>query len=470
MNREKKLMKNTLIITVGKICTQLITFFLLPLYTGVLSTEEFGIVDLLNTIVSLLLPIVTFQVEHAVFRELIEVRDNEEKKKQIISSSIITVIVQCGLFILLYLLFSRYINNQYKIYLLLNVIAYIFSSLMLQITRGLGDNKKYALGSFISAVSTVLFNLLFLLIIKLRADGLLLGTFFGQLFCFLYLFCFLKIYKYIDVKSFSRCLVKSLWKYSIPLIPNAISWWIFNASDRLIVSSIIGLSANGLLATANKFSGVIITIYNIFHISWTESVALHINDDDIEIYFNKTFNFIFKEFVCIVILAVTVMPFAFRILINEKFFGAYTLIPILLIASLFNVLQGLVAVVYSAKKNTKAIATTSIWSAVLNIVIHFALISKIGLYAAAISTLIAFMIISLYRCYDINKKYIKLKIDIKFIISALFVLIILCIIYYINNLYLNIISIFVAVCYTSIINKKNFTTILGLLKIRKSEK
>ena len=83
MSREKQLAKNTLIITIGKICTQLITFFLLPLYTGILSTEEYGIVDLLNTLVSLLLPIVTFQVEQAMFRELIEVRANENKKKEI---------------------------------------------------------------------------------------------------------------------------------------------------------------------------------------------------------------------------------------------------------------------------------------------------------------------------------------------------------------------------------------------------
>ena len=92
MSREKNLAKNTIIITIGKICTQLITFFLLPLYTGILSTEEYGAVDLLNTLVSLLLPIVTFQVEQAVFRELIEVRGKNDKESRIISSAVITVI------------------------------------------------------------------------------------------------------------------------------------------------------------------------------------------------------------------------------------------------------------------------------------------------------------------------------------------------------------------------------------------
>ena len=74
MNREKQLIKNTAIITIGKICTQMISFFLLPLYTAILTAEEYGIVDLLNTLVSLLIPIITFQIEQALFRYLIDAR------------------------------------------------------------------------------------------------------------------------------------------------------------------------------------------------------------------------------------------------------------------------------------------------------------------------------------------------------------------------------------------------------------
>ena len=166
MSRESKLVKNTFIITVGKICTQLITFFLLPLYTAVLSTEEYGTVDLLNILVSLLLPVVTFQIEQAIFRYLIEVREKEEEKKKIISTSFFTVSFN----ILIYILFGisyKFINNEYKVFLATNVVVYIYASLFLQIARGLGDNKKYALGSFLSAFTTIIFNILFLVVIKL---------------------------------------------------------------------------------------------------------------------------------------------------------------------------------------------------------------------------------------------------------------------------------------------------------------
>ena len=82
-DREGTLIKNTAIITIGKICTQLITFFLLPLYTSLLSTQEYGIIDLLNTLVSLLVPIVTLQIEQGIFRDLIEVVEIRKKKQKL---------------------------------------------------------------------------------------------------------------------------------------------------------------------------------------------------------------------------------------------------------------------------------------------------------------------------------------------------------------------------------------------------
>ena len=95
-------------------------------------------------------------------------------------------------------------KNQYKLFLATNVITFIFSSLFLQIARGIGDNKKYTIGSFISAISTIVFNVLFLVCIKLGASGMLLGTMLGQIFCATYLFIFLKLYKYISVKNYKK--------------------------------------------------------------------------------------------------------------------------------------------------------------------------------------------------------------------------------------------------------------------------
>ena len=77
----KELAKNTVIISIGKICTQAVGFLLLPLYTGILSTGDYGAVDLIITYTSLLIPIFTMQLEQAVFRFVIDVRGNDNEIK-----------------------------------------------------------------------------------------------------------------------------------------------------------------------------------------------------------------------------------------------------------------------------------------------------------------------------------------------------------------------------------------------------
>lgn len=470
MSREKNLAKNTIIITIGKICTQLITFFLLPLYTGILSTEEYGTVDLLNTLVSLLLPIVTFQVEQAVFRELIEVRGKKDKESRIISSAVITVIFQCIVYLIIFALISPFINNHYKFFLATNVVANIFLSLLLQIARGFGDNKKYAFASFISALSTIVFNVLFLVVIKLGANGMLLGTMLGQIVATIYLFISLKLYKYLKVKDYKKEVIKSLWKYSLPLIPNAISWWVFNASDRVIASTFLGVDQNGILAASLKFSAVFITFYNIFNMSWTESISIAIKDDDVSDYFNRMFNIVLRLFMAMAVGMIACMPFVFPIMINEKFSVGYGLVPISIVGSLFNVVVGLISVIYVAEKNTKAIASTSIVSAVINIIVHLVLIKFIGLYAAVISTFVAYSVMSVYRLVDVSKRYFKIKIDMKFIIQSLIALIFVFVSYYINNIYLNVFVVLFAVLFAIYINKDSFDIIFKLFtkKLKRS--
>lgn len=467
MSREKTLFKNTLIITIGKVCTQLITFFLLPLYTAILSTEEYGTVDLLNTLVSLLLPIVTFQVEQAVFRNLIDNRENEDVKKKIISTGIFSVILQCIIYICIFFIISPFFENQYKYFLATNVIAYIFASLTQQMARGLGKNTHYAIGSFLSAFSTIIFNILFLVVFKFGAYGMLMANMLGQIICAIYNIIALKLYKYISISEFKKAVLMKLWKYSLPLIPNAISWWIFNASDRVIVSGILGVAQNGILSAAHKFSNVFITLYNIFNLSWTEMVSLHINDSDAKEFLNRMTNMMLRFFTAMSVGIIACMPFVYPIMINEKFSDGYNLVPIMMLGCIFNVLVGLISTIYVAKKNTKAIANTSIGSALINIVVNLCLIKFIGLYASTIANLTAYFIMSVYRLYDLKKKYFEIKIDRTFIISTVLVLIPILLAFYSNNMILYLIGLAIAVIYAYVINRKNLNKIFKMILKRK---
>ena len=137
MERENKLIKNTMIVAVGKICTQFISFFLLPLYTAVLTASEYGVVDLVNTFVSLLMPIIYLQIEQAVFRFLIDARENRDNTRKIICSTFIFVTILTFFLLFFYFFFAKYIVNEYKLYLVCLLIVSMFSNISLQITRGI---------------------------------------------------------------------------------------------------------------------------------------------------------------------------------------------------------------------------------------------------------------------------------------------------------------------------------------------
>lgn len=464
MNREKELAKNTLIITIGRICTQMITFFLLPLYTTILTTEEYGIVDLLNSLVMFLIPIISLQLEQAVFRKLIDNRKNNNQIKKIISSTFLFILSSLILYICIFSFFSIFIENQYKYFLLSNVIIILIANVLLQIIRGLGNNKGYSVASFISATVTVILNVVLVALLKWGAYGMLLATFIGNLSSIVYLCFKIKIVRFIDLKEARKSLIIEMIKYSFPLIPNAISWWIFDSSDRIIVSTFLGVSQNGILSASYKFSNVFIVIYNIFNMTWTESAALHISDEDKDEFFSNIINKALKFFIPLAYIIIAVMPIIFPIMINNKFQEAYNHIFILLISSIFNVIAGLLSVIYIAKKETKKIAKSSMLAALINLIINIFLIRYIGLFAASISTLVSYFVLMIYRIIDV-KKYIKLNYDYKFISKMILFGIILLFTYYIKNLMLTIAVIILCMCMFLKYNKENIQSIFMSIKV-----
>lgn len=463
MGKEKELVKNTAIITFGKICTQLVSFFLLPLYTTVLSTAEYGVVDLVITYSTLLLPFVTLALEQALFRFLIDVRADKKRGKQYISTTVFTSLFFA--FIVFVVLFFSYCitKNELFIYFGLVLVGSAISAISLQISRGLGDNVGYTLGSTVSAILQILCNVLFLVIFKLGAPGMMLASFIGSISCgvVLYIRCNLK--SYIHLSCINKNAFKELIKYSMPLIPNQLSWWALNASDKVIVQFFIGIAGNGLIAVANKFSGVYIQFSNIFNVSWTESVALHINDDDAEQYITNTINLVFRLFLCACCGIIVCMPFVFPVMIHQQYSDAYGLIPIFMLASLFNVVVSLYGVIYVAYKKTVEIAKTAIYAATLNIVSHLVLIRFVGIYAAALSTMIGYGGMAIYRYFH-SRKYIVIKFSFQTIMLSLLMLAISFLSYYSGNTVFQLVALTTIVAMSFILNKEMINIVLRAVK------
>jgi len=244
-------------------------------------------------------------------------------------------------------------------------------------------------------------------------------------------------------------------KYSLPMIPNTISWWIFSSSDRFIVSGFIGVSATGLLSVAYKFSNIIIVLYNIFNMSLTESISLHIRDDDVVDYFSRVFNTVGNLFISLGSILIAFMPMIFNMLINENYDGAYNLIPFAIIATNFQVLATMLGTIYVAKNNTKSVALTSILAALINIITDLLLINYIGIYAAVISTIVSYLILFIYRVFDIKRKYFSFNIDKRTFFNICINGLIISYIFYINTISSSIINILFAITFSLYFNKNS---------------
>ncbi|MFV8814279.1 lipopolysaccharide biosynthesis protein [Aerococcus urinaeequi] len=463
MNKSKLLVKNTMIITLSRLSVQFVNFFLLPVYTALLSTAEYGVVDLLNTYVLLLTPIFSLQMESGVFRFLIDERKNESGKKDYISTVFVGVGLQSIVMLFFVGVLSYFFNNQYTFYLLFNILVHVFAMVVLQISRGLGDNFTYGLGNALISISMTILNIIFVVFMRMGADGILIGYFIANLIGIIFIIIRKRLYRYLSFSAVNMTSYKKLLRYSIPLVPNSLSWWMINASDRTIISSFIGIAANGIYAAANKFSSLFISFYNIFNLAWTESATLFIEEEDNEQFFNETINTMFKFFLSLCLGIIAVMPFVFPILINEKFNEAYNHIPILMLSTLCNVVIGLISVVYIALKLTRKVANTSIIAGIINLIVALSLIRFVGLYAASVSTLVSFFSLMILRYIDVQK-YLTIKLDRKIVFSSLIMIAILLYTYYQNNLIGNIFSLILIVVYAVIINLNSIGMIFDMIK------
>ena len=463
MNKKKQLAKNTIIIFFGKVCTQLISFFLLPLYTGYLNTSQYGKVDLITTYVTLLVPLITLELEMSIFRWLVDSRGKEKDEEKLISNNFYILTIGLTIFTIIYIIVTSFWHIEFRWLILIDIIVCTLSGNFLQVARGFGRTLDYSISCIITGVTTIISNIVLIVFLGLRADGMIISMALANGLCSLYLFLRMKLYNKINFKLRDTKLIKEMNKYSIPLIPNGVSWWIVNVSDRSIISIVLGSAANGLYAVSNKFPTILSSLLGIFNLSWSESAALHINAPDRDEFFSSVCNTIVKLFTSLGVGMIACMPFVFPILINYKYDEAFYYIPFLVLGSVFNVLICLYSGIYIAKKLTKQVATTSVIGAVINILVNIVLIKYIGLYAAALSTTLSYFVMMVYRHIDL-KKYIKLKFEKNLLIKTILIYTLAIICYYQRIIYLDIICLIIVVIYCFLLNKNFIFVTLKDLK------
>ena len=428
-NRTKYLFKNTIIFTIGNLASKLIAFFLIPLYTNVLTTKEYGTIDLVVTICTIAVPILTLNIMEGIMRFNLDEKSNKNK-----ITKIGILILGYGVVIGLILIpISQRFNQISHLSLLIYfyVIASASSQIFLADLRGKELLLQYSIGNVLNTFLIAVLNILFLLIFKLGLLGYLLAYAISNLVISIYAIAvgkgYLAISENIDIVK-----MREMLKYSIVLIPNSFMWWIMNSSDHIMVTSMIGVAANGIYAISYKLPTLISTFTGIFNQAWSYSAIKENGSTDEEKYNNSVLNHMISIVMLIgVAMMIIIKPFL-KIYVQENYFEAWKYTPFLIIGCVYLTLGTFMSTSYTVHKDSKGYLISGSFGALINIILNFVLIPIIGVYGAAIATCLSYIFVFIFRVFH-TRKYIHYHVLTKELIIGTVALIVIGILMYVES-------------------------------------
>ncbi len=404
MNKYQKLASNTVIFAIGSFGAKFLSFILMRLYTGCMSTEGYSDADLLYQTVNVLYPILTLSMADAVIRFGM---DKGYNQKQVYTAAVTSTLVGLAVFALLSPVFN--LIDMYRDYgFLLYVYCYFscFRQIASNFVRAKGYVKLFAADGILSTLIIVICNVIFLVVLDMGVTGYVLSIIISDAVSIVVLTLMASLHKYLDISYFSKKLFKEMLKYSAPLIPTYVLWWITSASDRWFVISLCGEDTNGIYSAAYKIPSLLMMFTTLFYQAWQMSAIENRNDSGLAKFYTKIYG-AYSSLLMIAAAGVIMLvkPLTYLLVDNDpskNFTFAYHYTPILVIAMVFQCLCQFTSSVYNVKKKSVNSMLTSLIAAVVNIIFNFILIPDYGAYGAAIATAAAYAACFAIRIIDVR--------------------------------------------------------------------
>ena len=461
-DREKHLLKNTGILAVGTICSKVVSFFLLPLYTAVLSTEDYGISDLIQTITYLLLPFVGLQLCAGVFRLTLE-RNSPEGKREVISTGVLVQLSMTAGFSLTVLLLGSAIYIPYRGIFVFYFASMLFGEIVTGVVRGLGRNGVYSFTGFLNTAIFIGLNLILILRLGWGGESILISLAVGTDVSGVVALLCVRFGDYFHIRSFSRKTCRELVRYSRSLIFNAVSWGIVNVSDRMLISWLLGVNENGIYAVANKIPVIYTTLFTAFDQAWVESLSLGADTENQEAYINEMLQKALKFLGSICLGIICCMSLIFKYLIGPDFAESYPHIFLLMLAVYVNSVCSLLGGIAIAYKDTAILSGSTVVGATANLIINLGLIRFVGLYAASLSTLLSYLLIMIVRQRGL-KKHIHMQWPWRYIAELLAMTVLTAAGYFSRIFALNAVILVILLIWSILRNRETLRVILSTLR------
>jgi O-antigen/teichoic acid export membrane protein len=461
MENKSRLGKNIIIFGLGTSVSKLMSILLVGLYTAYLTAEDFGYYDILFTIVSMTVPLITIQITDALYRNLLDSRGEGDTARAITASFAVAV---CGLGLAVGIMCIVNLLADIRMGWLLP--GYVVTAALLifsqQAARGLKRNTVFAASGLIYTGVMVGCNIYFIVVLGLGVEALIYSAIIADICAAALIEAAVGVYRRVRLSALDTLLVKSMCRYSIPLLPNAMMWWLLMLINRAVISGVLGTEYNGIFAVSSKFPALLMTVFNIFGWAWQESAITEYNSAGRDEYYSKTFNLYMRLLFASLLLLLPITRYLTLLLIGEAFSEAWKYIPCLYIGSLFAAFSQFYGTGYlSAKKTRGAFVTT-----LIGVSVGFAalfLMPAIGLHAAALAQMAAYIAVFLARVIH-TRRFFRIRAEWG-VMAAMIALVVLYLLgYYYDTLRLDIAMLSAAAVIFPLINRELFKRVINALK------
>lgn len=434
--KSKSLLDLFLIYGIGTISTRLINFVLIFVTTFYLNKEQVGQYDLILITLSLLTPLATLQLADSALRWLLEDSSVASLRKVVTNTAVVLLggLLLVGAILLIVNLFDP-IPFLSRIYVLI-----LFQSIFLltqQCVRGQGDNKTYVVSGILYTLLYASFTLVSLAVLHLKVDGIVTANILAIILVNVFVLFRNKLYRYFSLAEFDLRFAKELLRYSVPLIPNSLSWWAISSLNRYLILVFIGIGANGIFAISYKIPTILLVFISIFNFSWQEKAITTHSQADKEAYYSVVLNKYIRVLFSIAILITAINKYLLQFIVSEEFHDSWRYTSILLFGVVFCSLSTFYGTIYLTEKRTDQLLFSSIFGGLITACSAYFLIPTFQLYGASFSIFLGYFALFVIRVVRLNRTvHIQLHYGDFFLFIAVYLG--LSIINYIDNLYLGI--------------------------------
>ncbi len=412
MNRLKQLSKDSLIYGIGGVIARGISFFLLPIYTRIFTTSDYGKIEMMAVVCSFLSAFLSLSMESAQSFYFFEQKGNgKQEQKSVVSAILQLRIIWGGIVIIIAGIGAPFINKWFFggelpwIYFGVSFANAYFGVAMnqaLEIFRLQYKPWTYMLVTLANTVITVGLILVTVLILHQGIFGFFVGGFISSVFITIVGWYLAR--EYLDFSKWHFKWLRRLLIFGLPLLPAEFGFYAMNTSDRWFVSHYRGEDALGIFSVAAKFALLLAFVIDMFRKAWWPVAmdAMHSKDGP------ETFRMISRLYMGLGVAAVVYLtflsPWLVHWLTGPSFHQSYPIIGIMAWQSLFYGFYMIgSAGIWKAEK-THITSILMCFTGILNLCLNYLWVPTYGGMGAALANSISYFIWILFSLI-ISERY-----------------------------------------------------------------